>query len=375
MIDALYIHIPFCLSKCPYCAFNSFAGVTSSLMNDYTAVLAKQIRSRLAESDPLKSVFFGGGTPTILTESNLELIFDAINQTCTIDSGAEISVEANPKTVSPEKLDLLLRCGVNRLSIGVQSFDDGDLRLLKRPYREADIDEILIMAGAAGFENISIDLMYGIPGQKPAVWQQNLEKALKLPVKHLSMYQLTIEEKTPFETLFAQDELFLPDEEEVEIMDELTMKLTMKSGMNRYEISNYAREGYQCRHNRVYWKNESYWGIGAGAVEYIAGERRWYEPDPVAYVEKSINGALPLVQSECLDPEDSFRETVIMGLRLVEGVTISTLLKRFGIDVGTYYGDRLKRLVDLGMLEIVEDNLRLTQKGMNVANSVMAELV
>lgn len=375
MIEAFYIHIPFCLSKCPYCAFNSFAGQTSELIDEYVAVLASQIRQRFGESDPLQSIFFGGGTPTILSEKNLLSIFDAINTSCQLSENAEISIEANPKTVTLEKLQLLRQCGVNRLSIGVQSFNDNDLEVLGRPYRAADINEIITMATTVGFNNLSIDLMYGIPGQTTEVWKKNLSNALQLPIKHLSMYQLTVEEETPFEILLDENRLRLPTEEEVESMDDQTMTMTTGKGMNRYEISNYALEGYQCRHNKYYWKNEPYWGLGAGAVEYINGERRWYEPDPVTYVKKSLNGNLPLIQTERLNEEESFRETVIMGLRLVDGISLSSLRQRFNIDIRTYYGEVLDRLIDLEMINLGNDTLCLTEKGMRVANSVMAELV
>jgi len=375
MIEALYIHIPFCLSKCPYCAFNSFAGFEPALIDEYVEVISRQIRQRLPGSDPLKSIFFGGGTPTILSTINLQKIFDAVGQSCSIAPGAEITVEANPRTVSAEKLELLLRCGVNRLSIGVQSFDDNDLRLLQRPYNAADVDEIISLAAREGFTNLSIDLMYGIPGQTVEVWKKNLAKALSVPVKHLSMYQLTIEEGTPFERWYKANQSALPDEDAVEEMDNETARLTEEKAMSRYEISNYAQRGFHCRHNKVYWRNEPYWGVGAGAVEYINGERRWYEPDPAIYVKKSMADALPLTVSEKLEREESFRETVIMGLRMVEGVSTSVLAKRFGIDAATYYGDKLKRLIDLGMIEYTRDYLRLTENGMKVANSVMAELV
>lgn len=375
MIEALYIHIPFCLSKCPYCAFNSFAGFSPSLMDEYVQVLAKQIRGRFSGSGALQSIFFGGGTPTILSKANFQALFDAINQACTIAPGAEITVEANPKTVSGEKLTFLRQCGVNRLSLGVQSFDAEDLRVLNRPYEAEDVDQTLCMAVDAGFDNLSLDLMYGIPGQSPEMWRNNLAKALEAPIRHLSMYQLTIEEDTPFERWCDSSRLILPDEDEVEEMDTVTRRLTAEKKMARYEISNYALDGYQCRHNKVYWRNEPYWGIGAGAVEYINGERRWYEPDPAAYVKKSMHGELPVIQSECLGEEESFRETVIMGLRMVEGVSLSALSNRFGVDAVSYYGDRLRNLCELGMIELVGDRMRLTDSGMRLANSVMAELV
>ena len=227
----------------------------------------------------------------------------------------------------------------------------------------------------AGISNINIDLISGIPGQSVASWRWNLQTAIALRPEHLSLYQLSIEEKTGFSEQLAGGCLVLPDEEEIDGIDEVTSDLCKSAGIAQYEISNYARPGFECRHKINYWLNEEYFGIGAGAVRYLAGERIKNIEDPLIYCEQIERGESVVKESESLDPEASFRESVVMGLRMVKGVSSERLLSRYGIDLQLYYGETLQKLLDLSLLEFDKPYLRLTAKGRALANRVMAELV
>ncbi len=377
-VESLYIHIPFCLSKCPYCAFSSFPINDQLLFDRYTDALVRQIIRENIDKESLQTVFFGGGTPSTLSISNFEKILGAILQRTNNSQNSqriEISVEVNPKTVSYDTLRLLKALGVNRLSIGVQSFNDKELKLLSRPYCTGDVKDVLDAVFKVGFTNVSIDLMYGLPFQTVGSWENTLTEALGYPVHHLSMYQLTIEPDSPFETAVKNKKLVLPSEEEIEALDVLTVDAAAKAGFERYEISNYCKPGYQCRHNLTYWTNTSYYGVGAGAVSYLDGVRAWNVTDPHAYIARVNQDMSVISDSETLDVEARMRETVIMGLRLTQGVSIPGLNERFGIDCVSYYGNDLNRLINSGFLIIDSDFLRLTSKGLPLANSVMAELV
>jgi len=375
-MSSLYIHIPFCLSKCPYCSFVSHPGM-GELHRRYTAALLREAQGlqKNGEVAPLSTLFLGGGTPTILDGEVLAEIVTGCVELFGLADGAEISIEANPKTIDPGKLSLLRRSGVNRLSIGVQSFNDRELHLLGRPHGAEDAIQGLRLAQAAGFTNISLDLMYGLPGQTPGSWRNSLEQAISLAPTHLSLYELTIEPGTPYAQQQAQGRLELPDEEALSKMDLITATLCREAGLVQYEISNYAVPGFECRHNINYWQNGPYLALGAGAVACVAGCRRRSISDPLRYCELVESGQPVILDEERLEPEASFRETVVMGLRMLRGVSREELRKRYGWDVKDYYGNRLARLIDRGLLELTASHLRLTARGRMFANQVMAELV
>ncbi|HBI14042.1 MAG TPA: coproporphyrinogen III oxidase [Desulfobulbaceae bacterium] len=375
-MSSLYIHIPFCLSKCPYCSFVSYPGM-SGLHRRYAAALLREAQGLQQNGGvaPLSTLFLGGGTPTILDGEVLADIVTGCTELFGLADGAEISIEANPKTIDLDKLSLLRRSGVNRLSIGVQSFNDRELQLLGRPHGAGDAVQGLRLAQAAGFTNISLDLMYGLPGQTPGSWRDSLEQAISLAPTHLSLYELTIEPGTPYFQQQTQGLLELPDEEALTEMDHLTATLCREAGLIQYEISNYARPGFECRHNINYWQNGPYLALGAGAVACMDGCRRRSTSDPLRYCELIESSQSAIVEEERLEPEASLRETVVMGLRMVDGVSREDLRKRYGWDVRDYYGKALTRLVDQGLLELTTGRLRLTARGRKFANQVMAELV
>ncbi len=376
MSSSLYIHIPFCAAKCSYCSFNSYTGL-ERLRERYLSAVAiecSNVASRRQET-PLKTVFLGGGTPSLLSVGQLQRLFATITSCFEIVAGAEVSIEANPGTISSEKLKTLRQCGINRLSIGVQSFNNKELQTIGRIHSAKEARLAIENAQAAGFHNVNIDLMYGLPEQTAKSWQQNLETALSLSVQHLSLYQLTIDAKTPLQTMLEREEVQLPHEDVIADMDAVTLSLLGRSEYEQYEISNYARDGYQCLHNINYWQNGDYYGIGAGAVSFSHGKRVKNIANPERYCEMLEAGQAVQVEMECLKREESFRETVIMGLRMNQGVSSKVLQDRYGLDFETVYGEIVKNLCAQNLLKQNKSNFHLTAKGRSFANLVMAELV
>ncbi len=373
---SLYIHIPFCLGKCEYCSFNSYAGM-EALYPRYVKALKKEIVECFfsGKSQQLETVFLGGGTPSILSAEQIANILACCQEYLGIDEGAEISLEVNPKTVDFMKLLQLRQAGINRLSIGVQSFVDSELAMLGRLHTVQEGWDCVRDAIGAGFANISLDLIYGIPGQTADLWRWNVETALSLGISHLSLYQLTIEENTPFATQHEQGLFDLPNDEEVLEMDEISFQLCKDAGLEQYEISNFSMEGFECKHNINYWHNFEYLAVGAGGVGYIQGVRSLNIGDPLEYCKAVEDGSNLVAESEKLDAEGAFRESVVMGLRMTKGVPYSTLYDRFGLHLREYYGDTLTPLLDNGFAEFTDTHFRLTKKGRQLANQVLAELV
>ena len=376
MTTALYVHIPFCAAKCNYCAFTSYVGL-ESLQDRYIDALAIECERVLLEQQgqSLKTIFLGGGTPSILSAAQLQKLFALIADTFRVAPDAEVSVELNPGTIGTDKLEVLQACGVNRLSVGVQSFIDQELQTIGRIHSASEAAVAVKRIQDIGFTNVSIDLMYGLPKQSSGSWQQSLETALSTDVQHLSLYQLTVEEHTPLQAMIENKQLCLPGEEEIEKMDKITASLLGEVGFTQYEISNYAKTSYQCRHNINYWHNGSYYGLGAGAVSYLQGRRVKNLIDPLHYCHALETGKSIISEEECLGPQDAFKETVIMGLRMDEGVSIERLEKRFGMDLEQVYGRILESLCANNLLKRSGSHLLLTDKGRGFANQVMAELV
>lgn len=341
---------------------------------DALAVECTNVASE-GQGAPLRTVFLGGGTPSLLSNEQLRHLFGVISAEFEIAKDTEISMEANPGTVNRQKLDTLRQCGVNRLSIGVQSFDDTELHSIGRIHTAEEARVAVETAQAAGFNNLSVDLMYGLPGQTAKSWQQNLDIALSLSVQHLSLYQLTVEEETPLERMIQSGRVHLPDEDVVADMDAITASLLEKSGFMQYEISNYTEKNYQCRHNVNYWNNRDYYALGAGAVSYCQGKRIKNIADPNHYCALLEAGQSVHAEEECLEPEESFRETVIMGLRMNKGVSTDDLQARYGLDFEQVYGGIVQDLYTRNLLARSKKNIFLTAKGRTFANLVMAELV
>ncbi len=374
----LYIHIPFCVSKCAYCAFNSFT-LTGRDTAGYLSALHGQLlrlsRHPLVAKNIFSTIFIGGGTPTIYSARQLaELVFAALDN-FHFSYPVEITVESNPDSIKQKSLSALRQAGVNRLSIGVQSFADNLLAGLGRIHNAAQAENAIKTAREAGFANINLDLMFGLPGQTLQKWRQTLETACGYGPEHLAVYELTVEENTLFGDMAAMNKLELPHEDEVADMAELSRQILADAGYTHYEISNFARSGYECRHNMNYWQNGSYLGLGAGAVSCIADIRISNTSDPDSFNRQIKAGNDGFCGAEALSREKKFRETIIVGLRMVKGISLASLQKRFNLDPRQYYGDTFRRLQDNNLLEIKDGRLCLPAQAMAVANQILAELV
>lgn len=376
MCSHLYIHIPFCIKKCPYCSFYSISSNDEDFHNKYLEAVIKEIelhRKKGVIARNLKTVFLGGGTPSLLSISCLDTLFSYLNSVFSFNGTTETSVEVNPGTADREKFRQLKEFGVNRVSVGVQSFDDEELVLLGRQYSSKQAHDCLDYLNQTGFTNISGDLIYGVPAQTENSWKKNLS-ALLPKVHHLSLYQLTIEEKTPFERWLKTEKLVLPEESVQEKIEQLIELLIGDSCFEKYEISNYSIPGYRCIHNINYWKTGDYVGVGAGAVSYFGGTRYFNTCDVVKYVSQAKRLSF-IAKTEDLSVEDKFREAVVIGMRMVEGVEFDRLRKKFGMHPQTYYKNILGKLIERGAVELTDTHMRLTKRGMEVANYVLSDLV
>jgi oxygen-independent coproporphyrinogen-3 oxidase len=365
----LYIHVPFCRAKCNYCDFNSYAGL-EGLFESYTTALVREIEQ--GGSVRAKTIYVGGGTPTVLPLAHLGQFLDAVRRTFAVGPEVELTIEANPGTVDGPILAGLKTLGANRLSLGVQSFDDGELRLLGRIHTTAEALEAYEAARRAGFDNVNVDLIYGLPWQPLAAWQATLKRALALDADHLSLYALTIEENTPLSLAIEQGHLPDPDPDLAADMYEAAEEALSSAGYLHYEISNWARdEAHRCQHNLVYWRNEPYLGIGAGAHSWIAGCRQANAILPDEYAARVLGGERVAAMEEWIDPALEMGETMMMGLRLVdEGVPYERFKGRFGIDLCQRFAADLEELSQLGLIETDAHRVRLSKRGRLLGNQV-----
>ncbi len=373
-LPGVYLHIPFCEAKCHYCAFDS-RPVAGEDVDAYCDALVRQIRRMAAHpwcrQRRFSTLYVGGGTPTVLGRERLCRVLEAALHCFAFAKPVEVSVEANPNTVAADLLAHLRQAGVNRLSIGVQSLDDRLLVRLGRRHTAAQGVAAVEAARRAGFANVSVDLIYGLPGQTARDWRQTLAAVLALDVEHLSLYELSVDPGSRFH----QRPPALPPEDEVVAMNEITAELTAAAGMERYEISNYCRPGFACRHNLNYWQNGDYLGLGAGAVSCFGGLRLRAVGDPALFVRRLRAGEPVWSEGEALSLAARFRETVVMGLRCTAGLDLRWLRQRFGIDIHAFYGGALARLIEAGYLVADRERLCLAGHVVPVANRVLAELV
>ena len=370
----LYIHIPFCIRKCKYCDFLSGPSGEKE-RQEYVESLCRKIHSygELAEAYRVVSIFVGGGTPSILTEEQILKIFAALREVFEIEADAEITLEMNPGTVTEEKLKAYKQCGINRLSMGLQSTDNKELEALGRIHTYETFQESYRLARAAGFQNINVDLMSAIPYQTRESYQKTLRRIAKLvpPPEHISAYSLIIEEGTPFYERYGEGEHAeeLPDEEKERQMYQDTIEILKTYGYHRYEISNYAKEGYECRHNIGYWNRTEYLGIGAGAASLIEN-RRFTAPDLLKKVDGSEEEDI-----EILTVENQMEETMFLGLRMMKGVSVSGFEKTFGRTMKSVYGNVIDRLKKEQLIVEEGDDIRLTEHGIDISNYVMSEFL
>ena len=397
----LYIHIPFCMKKCAYCDFLSGPAPRETI-DRYVTALVAEIRQyqKLAENYRVTTIFFGGGTPSILSGGQMKEVFDALRDVFEIQADAEITMEANPGTVTKENLQAYRACGINRISFGLQSVDDKELKLLGRVHTMRQFEESYDLARKAGFQNINVDLISAIPGQTVASWEHTLDTVIRMNPEHISAYSLIIEEGTPFYEIYGENAKEeqdsrcekcladdgkqmdigknfpkLPDEEAERRMYELTAEKLEAAGYLQYEVSNYAKPGYACRHNKGYWQRVEYLGIGTGAASLIENERYQHISDTDLYIR--ANGKLDQIEEEKekLDWNAQVEETMFLGLRMKEGVNKQKFRERYHREIQEVYGEVLEKLKEEGLLCEEEERICLTKRGNDLSNYVLAQFL
>jgi oxygen-independent coproporphyrinogen III oxidase len=406
---SLYLHIPFCIHRCGYCDFNTYAGL-EDLIPAYVTALCQEIEQAAQGAGkrlPVHTIFFGGGTPSLLPALQMEQILSRLRGCFDLDPQAEISLEANPGTLSPQYLLDLRQMGFNRISLGVQSANPGELRLLERQHDFPDVIRSVSWARQAGFDNLNLDLIFGLPEQSLGSWQHSLELVLGLGPEHLSLYALTLEHGTPFGHWARRGLLSTPDPDRAAEMYEWASQRLEQEGYTQYEISNWARGGgpgtadegratgngrmdstanpaYACRHNLQYWRNQPYLGLGAGAHGYAAGQRTVNSLVPAAYIQRfeapKTHQTFPLTAAtqsfQEIDRQAEIGETMMMGLRLVrEGVSEAAFQERFGQSLVEVFPEQIRRLSLQGLLEWQGQVLRLTNRARLLGNRVFMEFL
>ena len=375
----LYIHIPFCVKKCAYCDFLS-GPASDQQIEEYVQALIEEIRyyKEFVKKYEVSTVFWGGGTPSLLTGEQMKVLMEALGQTFFIRQNAEITMEANPGTVTVEKLLACQKAGINRISFGLQSVNNEELKMLGRIHTYEEFLESYEAARKAGFQNINVDLISAIPKQTVSSWEQTLQTIISLQPEHISAYSLIVEEGTTFAKLYGEGcklEHLLPMEEDERRMYERTEELLREAGYHRYEISNYAKEGYECQHNLGYWERKEYLGLGLGASSLIE-ETRFHNTDETEeYLRDASNPILLRRGQEKLDRQEQMEEFVFLGLRKIRGIQEEKFTEMFGEDIWDCYGKNLERVIKEGLLEREEGVLRLTRKGIDVSNYVFYEIL
>lgn len=373
-MNSIYIHIPFCRKKCLYCDFCSVS-LKDALAAQYVEVLCRQIR---ALRGPFYTIYIGGGTPTVLPITHLERLLNALQKSAHCIS--EFTVEANPESLDSEKLKLFLRFGVNRISIGVQSFNDAQLTKLGRIHTGIEARQAVLLSRKAGFKNISLDLIFGLPAQTLAQWKNDLKEAVALPVTHISLYSLTYEKGTPlFKKLKNRQIVPLAEDRAVRMYDGALAYLS-KNGFIRYEISNFSKKGYSCKHNLNYWENNPYVGLGAGAVSYLNGTRERNISDVKKYIARVTSGKAPVVFKEKLSPLQSAQETAAIKIRTACGIDFAWFKKRTGFNFMDMEKDGVAQSLKDTFIEYVKtktriSGIRLTKKGFLFCDSVSASFL
>lgn len=381
----IYIHIPFCRSRCSYCDFAT--GIYDpDRAEQYTNSLIKEIYlwHEVETPELIDTIYFGGGTPSLLAPRQLERVIETLTSSFKIELKAEITIEINPgfagSSVSAESSEETLKAfrqlGINRASFGAQTFNDRDLARLGRSHTSADSIQTFNSLRRAGFDNISFDLIAGLPGQTMGGWEHNLEQAFALNPEHLSFYLLEVHEGTPLAEHIRRGLQLQPDEDLAGLMYERMLERAVAAGYEHYEISNLARPGFYSRHNSKYWNGAAYYGFGCSAHSYDGSFRRWAnERDVARYISLIDNNQQVITQRTELTGPQAFSESVFLGLRLMQGISVQTLQERFGVDIRSQHGDDLDKFHQAGLLEFDGDSIRLTRQGALLSNEVFSAFV
>ena len=372
-IPSLYIHIPFCISKCIYCDFNSIV-IKPQVVDDYLKAIEQELQST-TEKHSFKTVFIGGGTPTVLNEVQLDRLLSMVSKHVDVSSLKEYTIEVNPGTLSDEKAIIMKNSHVDRISIGIQSFNDQYLKRLGRIHSANEAKDIFINLRKKGFNNISIDLIYGYPDQTLNEWKKDLRECCTLDPEHISAYCLTYEQGTPIVEMTDSGALKKLSEEEELKMYEFTNDFLCDKDYNHYEISNFAKQSKECRHNTVYWENREYIGIGAGAFSYVNGERYCNISNVKEYISSARSKKRLICFSEKLPRKQRASEILIMALRMTSGISKKEFSQRSGFDLNELFEKQLTNLTQAGLINFDDERIKLTKKGLSVADSVMMEFV
>ena len=390
----LYIHVPFCKTKCPYCDFNTYQGIESQ-MGSYLEAVTGELRlwGRSLGHPQVRTVFFGGGTPSYLPDGDIAAILEAANDAFAIASDAEVTIEANPGDLNAEACRGLLRQGVNRLSIGVQSLDNRLLQLLGRRHSADGAIEAFQTARTAGFNNVNLDLMYGLPNQSLAQWEDTIARLAVLSPEHISLYALTLEEGTPMRLWADQGKIPEPDPDLAADMYDMARRVLAESGYRHYEISNWAQPGQESRHNLIYWRNEPYLGVGPGAHsrlgtyrfwtilsprDYASREAQWQPSSPGqrdAFGEQELREARTVEGWEHIDGDTACAETMFLGLRLLDGLDLRNASASVGQDLAARYRAEIEESLALGLLRREGDVIRLDEAAYLIANQVFTRFL
>lgn len=373
---SIYIHIPFCIKKCFYCDFLSYIE-TENMQEKYIKALLNEINSCSEEfSDyEVETIFFGGGTPSSINKDLLITVMETVKKSFFCSSNMEVTLEANPGTLTEEKLIEYKNCGINRLSIGLQSADNEELKILGRIHTFEQFEENYKTARKAGFDNINIDLISALPYQTVNKFDTTLRKVIALKPEHISVYSLIIEEGTLFYDKYENDKSVFPSEEIDRKIYRESKKILEENGYTRYEISNYAKKGYESRHNMAYWKRADYLGLGLGSSSFINGVRYSNEENMKDYIENSRYKEKIRKNIEILTKKSAMEEFAFLGLRLMEGIKKKEFYQEFGESISYIYGDIIKKYLNMKMLKESEDSIAFTDEGIDVSNVILADFI
>ncbi|MBI9054706.1 MAG: radical SAM family heme chaperone HemW [Bacteroidales bacterium] len=370
----IYLHIPFCKQKCAYCDFYSI--VNDKLIEEYVNALCKEIelQRNFLTKEKIKTIYFGGGTPSLLSPKQLQVILDKLIQNFDLENEIEITLEANPDNLSVKYLRALKEIGINRLSVGLQSFIETDLQLMKRKHTVKESIKAIGDAQESGFDNISIDLIYGLPDLTISMWEENIEKALKLNVQHISAYHLTIEPNTLFNKYYQSNKLNLPTEDESLSQFKILKRITEQKGFMHYEISNFALYGFISLHNTNYWMGVKYLGLGPSAHSYNLTSRQWNIQNLRKYMDAISQGKIPY-EIEYLTKIEKFNDFLITSLRTMWGLNTEKLKKDFGKDLETYFLSKTKKYIDQNLMKESNSNFTLTEKGIFISDNILQDFL
>lgn len=366
-----YLHVPFCLHKCGYCDFTVIAG-RDDLTEIYLDSLERELERQLGTPRPMHTIFIGGGTPTYLAAPELERLLQLIGKWLPLQPSGEFSIECNPERFTTDRMEVLKNGGVNRISLGVQSFHPDHLRTLERSHSTETVTEVIHQLRERGFQNLSLDLIFGVPGQTLREWEETLNSAIMLAPSHISTYGLTYEKGTSFWTRRARETLQPVTEDLEREMYALAMSLLPRQGFQQYELSNFAQPGTACRHNRVYWQGTPYYGFGPGAAALVRGVRSLNHRSVTTWIKRIQQGASPVQEEEQLDGEMRAREAVMLGLRQIEGIRLSEYAARFETTLRQLEPQAYETFLKQGWLEETSTHIRLTPEGRFVADTVMS---